>query len=92
MDFSHLTPGRYYFCEMVAPPDYQLSDVTYQFEVLKDGRIQGDSIAFNDKIINPKTGDSHILDWVVLLGLGMTAAIGGLLALKIWSRKKGPHA
>ena len=88
VEFAYLMPGRYYFCEIVAPPDYQLNDATYQFEVLEDGRIQGDSIVFNDKIINPKTGDSDILARTVLLGLGMMVAIGGIIALKIRSRRR----
>ena len=78
VDFSYLTPGRYYFCEIVAPPDYQLNDATYQFEVLEDGTIQGDSIVLNDRMANPKTGDSNTLVRIVLLGLGMMASIGGI--------------
>ncbi|MFQ9797741.1 MAG: prealbumin-like fold domain-containing protein [Clostridia bacterium] len=88
VDFSYLTPGRYYFCEIVAPPDYQLNDATYQFEVLEDGTIQGDSIVLNDRMANPKTGDSNTLVRIVLLGLGMMASIGGIIALKIRSRRR----
>ena len=74
---------------MVAPPDYQLSDVTYLVEVLR--KMEGfRRFHRNDKIINPKNRGIPIYLTGLSCWVWDDSRHRGLLALKIWVEKKWP--
>lgn len=89
-----LEPGKYTFCEIVAPEGYILNETVFTFEVNADGTVTGTTEFTNERVPvtpepepeptptpddEPKTGDGTYLMLVAILMVVSAVSVGALI-------------